>query len=118
VTRVLAAYAPRDLQFDRAGIRSRTCPFSPAARPRNAIDGALKRLEVGLPRAALPLLTLRAALTRGDYLALYRRRANVARRTVGPHGPAAHADRWRHDDSRLHRTRLATPSYLPDLAWM
>ena len=38
----------------------------------DAIDELLKRLEVGLPREALPLLALRAPLTRGDYLALYR----------------------------------------------
>ncbi|OPZ83121.1 MAG: ski2-like helicase [bacterium ADurb.Bin429] len=35
-----------------------------------AIDHLLKRLEVGLPEAALPLLSLPLRLTRGEYLAL------------------------------------------------
>jgi replicative superfamily II helicase len=73
----------------------------------DAIDELLKRLEIGLPREALPLLGLRLPLTRGEYLALFHAGlispeavsartevqltpivgAAVARRLAPPHAP-------------------------------
>ncbi|HEX8271532.1 MAG TPA: DEAD/DEAH box helicase [Longimicrobiaceae bacterium] len=52
--------------------------FPGQAPDADAVEKVLKRLEVGLPEDALELLELPVALTRGQYLALYRLGARTA----------------------------------------
>lgn len=54
-----------------------------------AVEKLLKRLEVGLPEDALPLLALPVPLARGQYLALYRNGAKLPE------------DAWALDDDQL-----------------